>query len=207
MSLWHNHSVALLSHICPQAPSPVLWVSQQHSFIGFSSVSEWITLIKRSGAALQAGKPTLSSIHSSGWPKSAQTCLTAAKQQGGENQLFWEFTELVTTAVQTHKPFSLLFECCSVGLLRYEDPALPKNKFRSGASFARVALGSWSEHLLHSHSFLFNFFFSQELPILITFSCILYLVKWICTSMLMSGNKDKRKPKSEMGWDLRHFWY
>lgn len=91
---WHNHSVALLSHICP---FPALWVFQQHSFLGFSRVSEQITQINRFVATLQAERPalSLSSIDSSGWPKSAQTYLTPAKQLGGENQLFWEFTKPV----------------------------------------------------------------------------------------------------------------
>lgn len=83
MSLWHNHSMALPNHICPQV---TLWPSECFSStvsLGFSCVSEQITLANRFVATCQVERPTmpLKCINSSDRYKSAWTCLALVKQQ------------------------------------------------------------------------------------------------------------------------------
>lgn len=117
-------------------PFPVLWVFQQHIFLEFSSAAEQITLVNRFVTTLEAEGPasipqTDPSQHRRVWPQ-------PNSWEGRTN--YSESSLKKKKPVQTHKPSSLLSECCRIGLPRCEGQALPENKFRSGASFARVVL-------------------------------------------------------------------
>lgn len=99
--------MALPNHICPQV---TLWPSECFSStvsLGFSCVSEQITLANRFVATCQVERPTmpLKCINSSDRYKSAWTCLALVKQQltagvrltatGREEPDIWEFAKLV----------------------------------------------------------------------------------------------------------------
>lgn len=150
MSLWHNRSMALPGHVCPQATfQPSKSFSSAVSLGSSSDVSDQTTPVKRFVATLQAERPTvpLKSINSSGctsqhglvclqWNKSLQLGSGPPLWGGGEHQLFGDFPKLV----QIKKLPSWVLQWWVV-LLR--EPGSAKSThftFRSRVSFARVAL-------------------------------------------------------------------
>lgn len=84
MSLWHNNSMALPTHICPRATFQSSECLSSTVSLGFPCVvSEQITLANRFVATHQVERPTmpLKAINSSDQYKSAWTCLALVKQQ------------------------------------------------------------------------------------------------------------------------------